>query len=87
MLSPVLPGGYTLLGELDKWVSVSPQRFAAVQGSADGVTAVLRGAAGEAVTVHFLSPAGDVLAGTCALGAAGTATVVAAAGAAGVQCK
>lgn len=53
--SPVLPGGVVLLGELSKWVPVSPQRvltIASLEGS--GETRVqVQGGVGEVVALAF----------------------------------
>jgi hypothetical protein len=61
--SPVLDSGVVLLGELAKWVPVSPQRVLAVQsvaaeaGGGRGRTTVqLTGAVGEAVELFFADP-------------------------------
>ena len=52
--------GWTLLGELDKLVSVSSQRIASIAtacgGAALGITVDITGAPGEAVTLSFLPP-------------------------------
>lgn len=62
-ISPVLPGGWALLGEVNKWVAVSAQRFMALHVTADAAsspTAFVRGAAREKITVTWRDPQGQV---------------------------
>lgn len=54
-LSPVLPNGWILLGELEKYVSVSPQRFTEIRVS-DGIWVELQGVPGEEVRIVALEP-------------------------------
>ena len=81
VLSPTLDGGWALLGEPNKWVSVSPQRFTAVQSSAASASASFRGADGEVVTVVFRDPHGHVSSTQCKIGTSGNASVKVTAGA------
>ena len=57
-IAPVLPGGWALLGELAKFVRVSPARFGAVSGGGGGgaLNATLSGAPGEAIAVTLITP-------------------------------
>ena len=57
-LSPMLANGWVLLGELDKFVPVSPMRFSAVSthGACLSFTAFV--AEGEAIHVDAISPSG-----------------------------
>ena len=57
-LAPRYESGWGLVGELGKVVRVSPARFAFVAPSGDGLTFGVVGAAGEAVHVSVLAPAG-----------------------------
>jgi len=59
VLSPVLPGGWCLLGEAEKIVSASNHRFSALSASANGSTfsVGVSAASGEAVAVWVLLPA------------------------------
>lgn len=60
--SPIIGKSFALLGELDKWIAISAQRFAAVYVNehANGelkpgdVTLLLRGAVDESITVAFM---------------------------------
>ena len=62
-----------LLGEVSKFVSVSPARFTAVSASAGNLTLSVRGAAGEEVAVLVRKPASATLTGTIVrVGASGT---------------
>jgi hypothetical protein len=56
LLAPVMHGGWVLLGEVDRYVSVSRDRFEAASFSASGINATLRGAAGETAVVTALQP-------------------------------
>lgn len=79
VLSPELgTSGWRLLGEPEKWVAVSPQRFSQVSADGSGVSATLSGGPGEVVTVRFQNSAGKVIQGSCTLSAAGKASIKAA---------
>ena len=68
--------GWALLGELGKWVAVSPARFRAVAEHADGLEANVAGAPGEEVVVSFLPPrATEPVHVRCTVGPGGAATV------------
>ena len=55
---PVIGGGaWVLLGELDKFATVSEQRFEVVVSGVDGLTLKLRGAVGEVVQLTVLNRA------------------------------
>ena len=56
-LSPVV-GGYALLGERDKWVSVSRQRFSQLTLSSKGGSVVVAVQPGERVSVLWSTPSG-----------------------------
>ena len=75
-VAPALPCGLVLLGETDKWVPVSAFRFAALDASADGATLSLRGEPREQVHISF-AIAAKVYTAHCAIGASGTASLVA----------
>eukprot|EP00911_Craspedida_sp_UC1_P001214 UC1_evm2s915 len=51
VVTPVVAGGWTLLGEVDKYASLSTQRFAKVVVASDGLTATVVGVANENVSV------------------------------------
>ena len=55
-VAPVLPNGWTLLGEPDKWVSVSRQRFGDLAYSGSSASVVITGMEGETVHVAWLPP-------------------------------
>ena len=78
LLSPALVGGWHLLGEPSKWVSVSSKRFLGVVSNASSATAWIAGAAGEEVTLAWFTPTGADTGGTvlqqgCSVGASGHA--------------
>ena len=59
-------GGFVLLGELGKYVSVSPARFSGVAVTAGGIAmaVTVHGAPGETVDVTALVPGGGQFAAT-----------------------
>jgi hypothetical protein len=59
--SPLLHDGYALLGEVGKFVPVSPARFALTQSAGFGVYVSLRGAPRESVTVAWVGPGNGLL--------------------------
>eukprot|EP01012_Entosiphon_sulcatum_P028632 TRINITY_DN3468_c0_g1_i1.p1 TRINITY_DN3468_c0_g1~~TRINITY_DN3468_c0_g1_i1.p1 ORF type:complete len:750 (+),score=126.46 TRINITY_DN3468_c0_g1_i1:23-2251(+) len=73
-LAPVLPNGWALHGETEKWVRVSPVRFVNFAATANGADARLVGVTGETVVVEFSSPAAEVVAVTCRFSTAGIMT-------------
>merc|ERR1712039_543847 len=66
-------GHYTLLGEPDKWISVSPQRFSDLTGSDSDSSVKVHGQAGEKVKVRWAASDGQVSMATCTLSEAGVA--------------
>lgn len=62
---PVLGNGWSLLGEVDKWVALSTVRFQRVETSETDVTVFIRGIVGERVSVAFRSPDGDRIVVKC----------------------
>ncbi len=82
--APAFGNGWSLLGELGKWVPVSEARFGGPVVSGACVAVALRGAPGERVDVTWVHGAtGAVAVARCVLDAAGgaTATVDSGAGA------
>lgn len=53
-LSPELPNGWTLLGELNKWVTVSSDRFSELDASPMGAAVTATGTIGETITVSWM---------------------------------
>ena len=75
-LSPVLPNGCAVLGEVGKAVPVSPQRVAAIRAvGKSGAEVDIVGSAGEEVRFAFASSAGQVSVAAATIGDGGTATV------------
>lgn len=74
-IAPQFSSGWTLLGELDKWVPVSPARFRSVQHEPTGITLQLAGAVGEVVHVSFADPSFKVTSVDVAIQPNGRATV------------
>jgi hypothetical protein len=87
-LSPRLDGGWALLGEPDKWVSVSGQRFSAVQSTGDTASVVASGPDGETISVAWRTPEpnGITIVGKCTIGSTGQVTVSATASPPAVHC-
>jgi hypothetical protein len=80
-VSPVLASGHVLLGELDKWVPVSPQRIITITAQANVTAVTVAGAPGEDLTLYFADGASieaqeAPLAVRCTLPPSGTAVVV-----------
>ena len=72
LLSPELPHGWHLLGELEKFCPTSSKRFVGpVSATASELTATLVGAAGEEVAVTAVAPGGRVAVQTVRLAASG----------------
>ena len=55
-LSPVV-GGWVLLGELERYVPVSADRFDSISASASGLQMSVSGSVGEVMEVTALQPA------------------------------
>ena len=77
----------TLLGEPDKWISVSSRRFGSVDYNSLATTVTVRGALGETVHVNFASPDGKVVKAACTVPRGNTATISVDATSASVQCS
>ena len=73
--APKMHNGWSLLGEKDKWVSVSKVRFASVVPAGQGLEVVLKGTEGEVVTVQFGDPSGAVVSRKVVFTQSGVATV------------
>jgi hypothetical protein len=57
--APIYSNGWTLLGELNKFVRVSPVRFTAityVNENPPRISVIVDGAASEEISVHFITP-------------------------------
>ena len=77
-ITSALPGsnGWVLLGELSKWVPMSPDRFTAVTVAPGVVECIVRGSPGETITVYAAHMATKELRSASAtLGPAGEAVV------------
>jgi hypothetical protein len=73
--APVFANGWALLGELAKWVPVSPQRVASIEASDSQVIVLLVGAPAEAVAfTAYDTGAGAAKTLACVLDASGRAT-------------
>jgi len=66
-------GSYTLLGEPDKWISVSSQRFSDLASSGGATSVQVHGQAGEHVQVRWASASGHITTASCLLSASGVA--------------
>ena len=70
-----LKGGWVVLGEMSKYVTLSPARFTSITVTAAELTMEVRGAAGEVVTVLLRKPAAQALSEvTVRIGSEGSAT-------------
>lgn len=79
-LAPVATCGWSLLGELSKWVPVASARFREIVESSSDLSAELVGVKGEVIAVSFFHVANRSLVTVqCQIGATGRARVSAAA--------
>lgn len=59
-LSPTLPNGFTMLGEVAKFARFSPKRFTAITSTSTGINMQIEGAPGEEVRVQCVDATGVV---------------------------
>jgi len=83
VVAPVLPNGWSLFGEMDKWVSLSADRFSGLSATDDGFRVEARGIAGEVLHLGFSDQHGQLQEAECTVGADNTVTVAVAFGAIG----
>lgn len=72
MMVPVAGNGWVVLGELDKYVPVSPTRFLSITSSSvagSDLVVVVAGSHGEVVVVSMVTPGGIVVVKSVAVGA------------------
>merc|ERR1712224_685104 len=67
------PGRYTLLGEPDKWISVSSQRFSDLRADQEKSSVIVHGQKDETVTVRWADASGKIVTTTCKFALEGTA--------------
>ena len=60
-ISPILSNGWVLLGEVNKVVAVSPQRFVSVEVYGDGVRVRVSGKPSEPLVLWFVTSGGRIL--------------------------
>ena len=76
-VAPVFPNGWALLGEQDKWISVSSDRFTDVTTLPTGLVVKLVGSPGEVVNVAFKAPGSDApVIVSCTVGQSSTVKIV-----------
>jgi hypothetical protein len=76
VFAPECANGWTLLGELGKFSTLSAQRFASTTCTATGLSMVIKGSPDEHVEVTALSKGGKVVVSLVSVGPAGEATLV-----------
>ena len=76
VFAPECSNGWTLLGELTKFSTLSAQRFASTACTANGLSLKITGAPDERVEVTALSKAGKVVVSIATVGATGEASLV-----------
>lgn len=75
--APIFANGWSLLGELNKWIPTSDGRFTSIETTDADLTVLIVGEAGEVVPLTFYNSAtSNVTTISCTLGAAGTARAV-----------
>jgi hypothetical protein len=76
LVAPVLPNGWSFFGELDKWVSVSADRFSGLMAADDGFRVEAKGVAGEVLRLGFADTQGRLQEAECVVGATNTVMVM-----------
>ena len=71
--APVLPNGVAILGEVDKWATMSSRRVESVAADGSTATAVLLGAPGEVVVISY-AVSGALAQVRCQMPAAGSSS-------------
>eukprot|EP00038_Savillea_parva_P003881 m.131333 g.131333 ORF g.131333 m.131333 type:complete len:864 (-) comp11310_c0_seq2:981-3572(-) len=84
----VAKGSWALLGEPNKWVSVSTERFSTMVATPEQATVTASGPPGETITVAFATPlpSSTTVTGTCTMGANGQVEITAKASPPAVTC-
>lgn len=77
-ISPVLSNGWVLLGEVDKVVSISPQRFTSVMVYGDGLKVKVSGKPSESLELWFVKSNGHIFTANVHVPSSGQQTVYAA---------
>mmetsp|Transcript_22826 Transcript_22826/g.31207 ORF Transcript_22826/g.31207 Transcript_22826/m.31207 type:complete len:257 (-) Transcript_22826:192-962(-) len=73
---PVEASGWSLLGEVNKWVGMASVRYLEVTTTPDSMLVEVVGPEGEGVHMGFVHPNGTILVATCTLGEEGTAKII-----------
>lgn len=68
--------GWTLLGEREKYIPVSPNRFTSISAHSGGITVDVVGAVGETIELTYATPKGVLAARSQTIPAAGKATLM-----------
>eukprot|EP01130_Rhizamoeba_saxonica_P004949 TRINITY_DN1998_c0_g1_i1.p1 TRINITY_DN1998_c0_g1~~TRINITY_DN1998_c0_g1_i1.p1 ORF type:complete len:615 (+),score=103.10 TRINITY_DN1998_c0_g1_i1:302-2146(+) len=76
IVSPVLPNNWVVLGEVDKWVTVSKQRIVSIAIMGTAIDIMLSGEANEDVRIMFMDPEGELYNILCNVGPSGTAQLI-----------
>lgn len=74
-ISPVLSNGYVFLGEFNKLVAVSPNRFTEVSVNGNGVKVKVSGKPSEMLTTWFVKPDGRILTVAAQIPSSGEETI------------
>lgn len=56
---------WSVLGESEKWVTISESRFSGISVSESGAEVTAVGSEGEMIQVHFADPNGVILTAKC----------------------
>ena len=73
--APIFQNGWSLLGEVSKWVPVSEARFFDIGSDEFGAHANVRGQAGELVSLSWRKPDGTIFVSPCILNESGVAII------------
>ena len=77
LVTPTLQGGWTLLGEVDKFIPVSPYRFLNITSNSTMFMAKLNGQPRETIKLRMISPVKKLLLHSCSCDNFGKVNMVA----------
>jgi hypothetical protein len=63
-LSPIFNNGWSIIGEVDKWVGISSSRFVVID-TREGVVVHVSGSSGEVIRIGFVDPEMNLILVTC----------------------
>lgn len=64
-ISPIFKNGWSVLGEVEKWVGMSSARFVSIDIRSDEIAVAVSGSFGEVITIGFVDPDMNVIVAQC----------------------